>query len=125
MRRAFGVLGVLVVAAGFALAKGKSQLPAYVLQAHTTAVLIVVVRRGHGEVDETIRDLRQNNRPGDSTSTENTTTIGAQRGRQPDQAGRQGLGQQTAHPQMEIGPTEDLFTVFRGDVRDPLEGVQA
>jgi hypothetical protein len=89
--------------------------------AKQTADLIVVMRRGHDQmVDQTLSDPRQNNRPGVITTTDDSVMVGGQRGRQPDLTGSNANGQQGGQPQTEIGPTEDIVSVYRGDVKDPL-----
>jgi hypothetical protein len=83
------------------------------------ADLIIVVRRGHGRVlDQTISDSRQNNRPGMIATSDNAVTIGAQHGPQ-NQTDVDGA---PAHPQTEIGGSNDSFTVYQGGVEDPLGG---
>jgi hypothetical protein len=84
-----------------------------------SADLIIVVHRGHGRVvDQTISDSRQNNRTGMIATSDNAVTIGAQHGpqNQPDVDGA------PAHPQTEIGGSDDSFTVYQGGVEDPLDG---
>jgi hypothetical protein len=84
-----------------------------------SADLIIVVRRGHGRVvDQTISDSRQNNRPGMIATSDNAVTIGAQHGPQ-NQTDVDGA---PAHPQTEIGGSNDSFTVYQGGVEDPLDG---
>jgi hypothetical protein len=92
------------------------------------ADLIIVVRKGSGRlVDETISDPRQNNRPGTITPTDNGVSIGAQHGTPSNQSSAPGLGptQETPHTQMEVGNQEDYFTVYEGDVEDPLNAAPA
>jgi hypothetical protein len=93
------------------------------------ADLIIVVRRGHAQVvDDTITDPRQNSRPGDIIPTDNGIGVGAQQGRSP--GGSSGgipntgpMGAQgPAHPQVEVGATDDTFLVYKGDNLDPLDG---
>jgi hypothetical protein len=91
-----------------------------------TADLIIVLRKGHGRlVDQTITDPRQNGRPGMIDSTDNSVTIGAQHGQQPNQpnaASGPGSTQDSSHPQTEIGGADDWFTVYQGGVQNPLDG---
>jgi hypothetical protein len=57
------------------------------------ADLIIVVRKGSGRlVDETMIDRRQNNRPGSVTTTDDSISIGGQRGRPMGQAGDASAG---------------------------------
>jgi hypothetical protein len=87
-----------------------------------SADLIIVVHRGHGRVvDQTISDSRQNNRTGMIATSDNAVTIGAQHGpqNQPDVYGV------PAHPQTEIGESNDSFTVYQAGVEDPLDASPA
>ena len=83
--------------------------------------LIIVIRKGHKEVvDTTISDPRQNNRAGVIDPTKNGVSIGVQHGNgagMPDAS-----SQEPAHPQTEIGTTEDTFFVYNADAERPLEG---
>jgi hypothetical protein len=86
------------------------------------ADLVIVVRKGNGKVaDVTVRDPRQNERPGSVTSTDGAISIGVQRGQPPRQTGipsqEDGGG---LHPQVETGSREDSFTVYEGHRDDPI-----
>jgi hypothetical protein len=140
----------LIVTVAWAKDKTKNTLPAYVLQAHTVAViidpnagfsmdgpqanmaakrdveaallkwgryepvsegqsadLIVVVRRGNGRLEDMASDTRQSN----------GTPVGPTRGAQSGLPNQPGLGpnqQQDPGSSMEMGNTEDSFTVFKG-----------
>jgi hypothetical protein len=87
------------------------------------ADLIIVVHRGHGRVvDQTISDSRQNSRPGMIATSDNAVTIGAQHGttqNPPDVYGA------PAHPQTEIGGSNDSFIVYQAGVENPLDGSPA
>jgi hypothetical protein len=89
------------------------------------ADLIIVIRKGHKQVvDQTVSDPRQNNRVGMIDPTANGVSVGAQRGRQPDGtgSGMPDLSDRVpAHPQTEVGTTEDSFLVYNGDSKDPLD----
>ena len=90
-----------------------------------TADLIIVVRKGHGHpVDETISDSRQNNRPGAINPTDNGVALGAQRGRTPgsilDPSNPSSNNPDSAHPQAEIGDSDDSFLIYQGGVPNPL-----
>lgn len=92
------------------------------------ADLIVVLRKGQGRlVNETVPDPRQNNRAGVIDPTDNGVMIGAQHGRQPNLSSAPGQGSgpgstsDALHPKMEIGGSEDSFTVFEGGVANPLD----
>ena len=90
------------------------------------AALIIVIRKGHKQVvDQTISDPRQNNRVGMIDPTANGVSVGAQHGRQPDGTGSgipDASDRDSAHPQTEVGTTEDTFFVYDGDRKDPLDG---
>jgi hypothetical protein len=100
------------------------------------ADLIIVIRKGHGRLaDATISDPRQNDRAGVITPTDNGLGIGGQRGPQPGQPGTsypqggtpspgaQPTQLPTApHPELEVGGSEDWFTVYEGKVEKPLNG---
>ncbi|WP_353064828.1 hypothetical protein RBB77_03580 [Tunturibacter psychrotolerans] len=90
------------------------------------ADLIIVVRKGHARVvDQTVSDPRQNNRVGMIDPTANGVSIGAQHGRQPDGTGSgmpDASDRDSAHPQSEVGTTEDTFIVYNGDGKQPLDG---
>lgn len=85
------------------------------------ADLIVVIRRGHGRmVEETINARPQTNPAGVINPMDNGVAAGVQRGTGsslPDASSRE-----PAHPQMEVGETEDSFTVYNGDSKSPLSG---
>jgi hypothetical protein len=87
-----------------------------------SADLIIVVHRGHGRlVDQTISDSRQNNRTGMIATSDNAVTIGAQHGPQ-NQTDVDGA---PAHPQTEIGGSDDSFTVYQAGVENPLDASPA
>jgi hypothetical protein len=85
------------------------------------ADLIIVIRKGHKQVvDTTISDPRQNNRMGVIDPTSNGVSAGVQHGNgsgMPDASAHE-----PAHPQAEVGTTEDTFFVYDGDTERPLDG---
>jgi len=83
------------------------------------ADLVVSVRRGHGKaVSNTIGGV-PNDRPVIMEPTDSGIRIGAQHGTPSSvTADSPPPG---PHPQTEIGPTEDTFSVYRGKVEDPLD----
>lgn len=90
------------------------------------ADLIIVVRKGNGKlVNETINDPWQNRRGVGIDRTDNGGSVGVQHGQQPPLTGAQGsnAGPPSPHPQMEMGQAEDTFTVYQGNVKDPLDGI--
>lgn len=81
------------------------------------ADLIIVVRRGHGKLaDVTIRDPRQNDRPGAVTTSDSSIGPAAQHGNGPVE--NQGRPQ----PQADVGGADDDFEVYQGNVANPLDG---
>jgi hypothetical protein len=90
------------------------------------ADLIIVIRKGHTRVvDTTVSDPRQNNRVGMIDPTANGVSVGVQHGRQPDGTGSgtpDAADRDSAHPQTEVGTTEDTFLVYNGDSKQPLDG---
>jgi hypothetical protein len=82
--------------------------------------LIIVIRKGHKQVvDTTISDPRQNNRIGVINPTTNGVSVGGQHGSgagMPD-----ATAHDSAHPQTEVGTTEDAFFVYNGDTQNPLD----
>lgn len=82
-----------------------------------SADLIIVVRKGHQQlVNETIQDPRQSNRPGSANPTDNGVPTSAQHGQLSNLPGDASADSASApsHPQMEIGDTDDSFTVYEG-----------
>jgi hypothetical protein len=77
--------------------------------------LIIVVRKGHERlVNETINDPRQNSRPGSVNTTDNGISVGAQHGQPSNGDASADSAGEASHPQMEIGDTDDTFTVYEG-----------
>jgi hypothetical protein len=85
------------------------------------ADLIIVVRKGHARVvDTTVSDPRQNNRTGVIDPTANGVSVGVQHG--PGAGTPDATARDSAHPQTEVGTTEDTFAVYNGDSKQPLDG---
>ena len=85
-----------------------------------TADLIIVIRRGTGKlVDNTVRDPRQNNRPGSINPMDDGISAAAQHGPQPNQSGIEPGG--PTSPQTEIGEQDDSFLVYEGGNSHPLD----
>ena len=83
--------------------------------------LVIVVRKGHGKfVQPTIGSVPNgNDRPVVLQPTDNSIRIGGQKGRPPNstQSGSPDTG---PHLRVEVGPSEDMFVVYEGDVDDPV-----
>lgn len=85
------------------------------------ADLVITVRKGSGKVVQpTIAGLPTNDRPVTVGKTDDTIRIGAQQGRDPgiEQSGPPDIG---PHPQVEVGPAEDMMVVYKGHVDQTLE----
>jgi hypothetical protein len=82
--------------------------------------LVIAVRTGSGRmVRPTMKGGPIDNRPGVGQSTDGGIRIGAQQGHPPlsgPSMGPQGEPRITN----EVGPTEDMFEVYRGGISDPL-----
>lgn len=91
------------------------------------ADLIIVVRKGTGRiVSPTVRDPRQDNRPGEVTTADQGTSVGLQHGPRPGLSGGQPSEQeQGPQPQTEIGNGQDSFMVYEGQVQNPLDAPAA
>jgi hypothetical protein len=91
-----------------------------------SADLIIVVRKGNGRLfDQTMPDPRQNNRPGSITQTDDSMSVGAQHGPQPNLSSGPSAAPTATPSQTEIGTTYDSFTVYEGHVKNPLDGPPA
>jgi hypothetical protein len=87
--------------------------------------LIIVVRTGNGKaMRPTMKGGAIDQRPGSAESTDSTIRIGAQHGQPPPLQG-QSLPDPIRGPHMsnEVGPSEDMFEVYRGNVPDPLDSM--
>jgi hypothetical protein len=84
--------------------------------------LVIAVRTGNGQSSRpTIRGGPIDQRPGVAQSTDSSIRIGAQQGHPP-------MGDPSTYPQNqgphignEVGPSEDMFAVYRGNNADPLD----
>jgi len=84
--------------------------------------LVIAVRTGNGQsLRPTIKGGPLDQRPGVGQSTDGSIRIGAQQGRPP-------FGDPSSYPQdrgphvsNEVGPSEDMFAVYRGNFADPLD----
>jgi len=85
--------------------------------------LVIAVRTGSGKMMQpTIKGGPIDNRPGVAQGTDSSVRIGAQNGHP---AGDPSMGPQNPqngpHISNEVGPSEDMFEVYRGSVSDPLD----
>ena len=86
------------------------------------ADLVIAVRRGTKMGEPTIQGGPVDSRPGVGQSTDSTVRIGAQHGTPPGMGpGPQGTPQNGPRLGKEMGPSDDTFEVYRGDVQDPLD----
>jgi hypothetical protein len=92
-----------------------------------TADLVVAVRKGHAN-GPTIRNSPTDDRPVIGQQTDDEIRVGVQRGRPPDLTkpgfGDPGFGgAERRRPRIinEVGPSEDLFEIYRGGVQYPLD----
>jgi hypothetical protein len=87
-----------------------------------TADLVISIRRGNGKIAQpTVGGVPMNNGPLILGRTESGGQAGGRAGN-PSQAGGPTDSQaQDAHPQLEVGPADDMFAVYRGKRRDPLD----
>lgn len=88
----------------------------------STADLIISVRKGNGKVVQpTIGGVPTNNRPVIFEPTDSGVGMGGHRGT-PSQPGDPTNAQpQDPHPQIEAGPAQDMFAVYRGKRDNPLD----
>lgn len=86
------------------------------------ADLVIVVRKGNKQaMNPTVAGQPPNDRPVIVQGTDNTIRVGGQQGRSPDAADNGGPLSPKAGMGGEIGPTEDLFTVYLGRSEDALK----
>jgi len=89
--------------------------------------LVVMVRTGNGKsMRPTIKGGGIDRRPGSGQSTDSTVRIGAQQGQvPPDNDSGMSPPNRGPHMSNEVGPSEDRFEVYRGDVQHPLDSSPA
>ena len=91
------------------------------------ADLVIVLRKGNGKlVQETASDPRQNSRIGSVSTAPGSIGVSTQHGQQPGLSGNRppdGAQDSTgsAHPQVEMGRTDDSFEVYHGDTEHPMD----
>ena len=87
--------------------------------------LIIVVRAGNGKaMRPTMKGGAIDQRPVSGESTDSTIHIGAQHGQPPPLQGHSIPDpNQGPHVSNEVGPSEDVFEVYSGNVPDPLDSM--
>jgi hypothetical protein len=90
-----------------------------------TADLVVSIRRGHGKAANPTIGGVPNDRPVLVQPNDSGIRIGAQQGKNTPVTDPSVGGPPTPHPQTEIGPSEDMFSVYRGQVEYPLDSPPA
>ncbi len=86
------------------------------------ADLIVTVRRGNGKVARaTIGGIPTNNRPVVMQPTDSGVRIGGRSGNSSTQGDPSNSEPSAPRPQVEMGPSQDMFAVYRGNREYPLE----
>jgi hypothetical protein len=86
-----------------------------------TADLVISVRRGHGNVvNPTIGGI-PNDRPVIVQPNDSGIRVGAQQGRNTPLTDPNAIPPTGAHPQTEIGPSQDTLAVYRGQLKNPLD----
>jgi hypothetical protein len=87
-----------------------------------TADLVIAVRKGHAN-GPTIRNSPTDDRPVIVQQTDDQIRVGVQRGRPPDLTDPGIGGSEPKRPRItnEVGPSDDIFEVYRGGVKDPLD----
>ena len=87
-----------------------------------TADLIIAVRKGHAS-GPTIRNSPTDDRPVVAQQTDAQIRIGGKQGRPPDLTDPGFGGSEPRRPRItnEVGPSEDIFEVYRGGVKYPLD----
>lgn len=92
--------------------------------------LIITVRTGNGKaMRPTIKGGPIDQRPGEVEGTDDTIRIGAHQGQPPANPGSTPPGMSPPetgpHVSNEVGPSEDMLEVFRGDLEQSLNGPPA
>jgi hypothetical protein len=88
-------------------------------QTMSTSDLVITVRKGNGKiVNQTIGGVPTNDRPVVVQPTDSGIHIGAQEGHPPD-INQPQAGDTSAHPETEVGSTEDAFVVYEGGAMNP------
>jgi hypothetical protein len=84
--------------------------------------LIIVVRTGNGRaMRPTIKGGPIDQRPGYGESTDSTIRIGGHQGQPPSQGQPFPDPNRGPHVSNEVGPSQDMFQVYRGNISNPLD----
>jgi hypothetical protein len=87
----------------------------------STADLIIVVRKGNGRMAQPTIGGLPNNRPVGIDPSDSGGRVDASRGTPSTPGDPTAPRRPNPAPQMEVGPTEDLFSLYRGKRDNPLE----
>jgi hypothetical protein len=88
----------------------------------STADLVVSVRKGNGKIAQpTIGGVPSNNRPVIFEPTDSGGRIGGHSGTPPQSGDPTNSQSPNPHQQVEVGPAQDMFVVYRGKRDNPLE----
>jgi len=88
--------------------------------------LVIVVRTGNGKsMRPTIKGGPIDQRPGVAQAGDTSIRIGAQQGHAPLNDPSVSPPNTGPHLSNEVGPSEDTFEVYRGDIQDPLSSTPA
>lgn len=88
----------------------------------STADLIISVRKGNGKMAQpTIGGIPNNNRPVIFEPTDSGGRVGGSAGNPPFSGDPNSPRSQGPHQQIEVGPTEDVFLVYRGRRSNALD----
>jgi hypothetical protein len=88
----------------------------------STADLVIVVRKGNAKIAQpTIGGIPTNSRPVILQPTDSGGRIGGSRGAPPTPGDPTGPRMSSPTPQVEVGPSEDLFAIYRGKRDNALD----
>lgn len=86
------------------------------------ADLVISVRKGNGKIAQpTIGGVPANNRPVIFEPTDSGVGVGGHRGTPPQAGDPTGAQPENPHPQIEVAPAQDLFSVYRGKRDNALD----
>jgi hypothetical protein len=84
--------------------------------------LVIAVRTGNDKgMQPTVKGGPIDQRPGVAQGTDSTVRIGGQRGQNPMSDPNSDPIDRQPHMSNEVGPSQDMFAVYRGDVGDSLD----